>query len=104
MVLSRVFFFRPENIGHFAMLLTGDRLYLQIARIFVWSGSFRCGNRAVSCELKHALKSRRLMYADDLVGVCFAEDVEDDLAAARRICVDLLGSKAIKRSTACAWI
>jgi hypothetical protein len=34
--------------------------------------------RAISWELKHALKSRTLMYVDDVVGVCFAEDVEED--------------------------
>jgi hypothetical protein len=51
--------------------------------------------RALSWELKHELKSRTLMYVDDVVGVCFAEDVEDDLAAARRLCVDLLGSTAV---------
>jgi hypothetical protein len=91
-------FFRPEDVGLFAMLLTGDRVYLQIAGIFGRSGTpaaFQVVTRAISWELKHALKSRTLMYVDDVVGVCFAEDVEEDLAAARRVCVDLLGSTAV---------
>ena len=91
-------FFRPEDVGLFAMLLTGDRVYLQIAGIFGWSGTpaaFQVVTRAISWEMKHALRSRTLMYVDDIVGVGFAEDIEADLAEARRICVDLLGSNAV---------
>jgi hypothetical protein len=43
--------------------------------------------RAIAWELKHALKSRTLMYVDDIIGVGFAEDIEADLAEARRISV-----------------
>jgi hypothetical protein len=91
-------FFRPEDVGLFAMLLTGDRVYLQIAGIFGWSGTpaaFQVVTRAVVWELKHALKSSELMYVDDIMGVGFIEDIEEDLAVARRICVDLLGSTAV---------
>jgi hypothetical protein len=73
------------------MLLTGDRVYLQMAGIFGLSG-FQVVTRAITWEMKHALKSRTLMYVDDIVGVGFVEDIEADLAEARRICVDLLGS------------
>jgi hypothetical protein len=35
-------FFRPEDVGLFTMLLTGDRVYLQMAGIFGWSGTPGC--------------------------------------------------------------
>lgn len=91
-------FFRPEDVGLFGMLLTGDRVYLQIAGIFGWSGTpaaFQVVTRAISWELRHALKSWTLMYVDDIIGVGFEKDIEQDLATARRICTDLLGSTAV---------
>lgn len=90
--------FRPGDVGMFAMLLTGDVVYLQIAGIFGWSGTpaaFQVVTRAVSWELRHALRSRTLMYVDDIIGVCFEKDLHADLAEARRVCTDLLGSGAV---------
>jgi hypothetical protein len=90
--------FRPEDVGLFGLLLTGDLVYLQLAGIFGWSGTpaaFQVVTRAISWELKHSLKSRTLMYVDDVVGVCFVEDVESDLALTRGICTSLLGSGAV---------
>jgi hypothetical protein len=91
-------FFRPEDVGLFTMLLTGDRVYLQIVGIFGWSGTpaaFQVVTRAITWEMKHALKSRTLMYVDDIIGVGFGEDIEVDLAEAGRICVDLLGATSL---------
>jgi hypothetical protein len=81
--------FRPEDAGLFGMLLTGDLVYLQIAGIFGWAGTpaaFQVVTRAISWELRHALQSSTLMYVDDIIGGCFAEDVEKDLAKTREIC------------------
>jgi hypothetical protein len=90
--------FRSRDVGLFAMLLTGDVVYLQIVGIFGWSGTpaaFQVVTRAVLWELRHALKSRTLMYVDDIIGVCFASDLEKDLVKARHVCTDLLGSGAV---------
>jgi hypothetical protein len=90
--------FRPEDIGLFGLLLTGDLVYLQIAGIFGWSGTpaaFQVVTRAISWKLKHALKKSTLMYFDDVIGVCFVEDVESDLRIERGICAALLGSGAL---------
>ena len=90
--------FRPEDAGLFGMLLTGDLVYLQIAGIFGWAGTpaaFQVVTRAISWELKYALRSSTLMYVDDIIGVCFADDVEQDLAKTREICTSLLGSGAV---------
>jgi hypothetical protein len=43
--------FRPEDVGLFRMLLTGDLVYLQIAGIFGWTGTpaaFQVVTRAIS--------------------------------------------------------
>jgi hypothetical protein len=35
------------------------------------------------------------MYVDNIIGVCFAEDLDADLANTRAICTNLLGSGAV---------
>ena len=35
------------------------------------------------------------MYVDDIVGVCFATDLEADLRTTKQICTDLLGPGSI---------
>ena len=90
--------FRPKDVGLFSMLLTGDIVYLQIVGIFGWSGTpaaFQVVTRAMLWELRHALQSRTLMYVDDVIGVCFAADLEADLVKARHVCTDILGSGAV---------
>ena len=77
---------RPSDAGLFAMLLTDDLVYCQLAGIFGWAGTpaaFQVVTRAISWELDHSLRSRTVMYADDIIGVCFAEDVDADLAKNR---------------------
>jgi hypothetical protein len=86
--------FRPEDVGLFAMLISDDLVYLQMVGIFGWSGTlaaFQVVTRAIVWELKHALHSRTVMYVDDIMGVCFAEDLEADLARTKDICASLLG-------------
>jgi hypothetical protein len=90
--------FRPDDVGLFAMLLTDDVVYLQIAGIFGWSGTpaaFQVVTRAICWELRHALQGRTLMYVDDIVGVCFEGDMKEDLARTRSICTDLLGPNSV---------
>ena len=90
--------FRPEDGGLFGMLLTDDLVYFQLADIFGWAGTpaaFQVVTRAMSWELYHASQSRILMYVDDIIGVGFVKDIENDLVEMRRICMDLLGSTAV---------
>ena len=90
--------FRPEDVGLFAMLLSEDVVYFQLAGIFGWSGTpaaFQVVTRAITWELRHALRSRTVMYVDDIIGVCLVDDLETDLAATREICVSLLGPGAV---------
>jgi hypothetical protein len=45
--------------------------------------------------MKHELSSSTLMYVDDIIGVCFMHEVDEDLAVSRRICTSLLGPGAV---------
>ena len=90
--------FRPEDAGLFGMELTGDLIYLQICGIFGWSSTpaaFQVVTRALKWEFKSRIKSFTEMYVDDVIGVCFEEDVASDIKEATRICSSLLGPKAV---------
>ena len=80
------------------MELTDDLIYLQICGIFGWSSTpaaFQVVTRSFKWEFKSRLKSNTEMYVDDVIGVCFAEDVVSDVVEAARICTSLLGPTAI---------
>ena len=90
--------FRPEDAGLFGMELTGDLIYLQICGIFGWSSTpaaFQVVTRALKWEFKSLLTSYTEMYVDDVIGVCFAENVATDIKEATRICLSLLGPKSV---------
>ena len=90
--------FRPEDAGLFGMELTDDLIYLQICGIFGWSSTpaaFQVVTRSFKWEFKSRLKSNTEMYVDDVIGVCFAEDVVSDIVEAARICTSLLGPTAV---------
>jgi hypothetical protein len=90
--------FRPEDIGLFAMMLTDNVVYLQLPGIFGWAGTpaaFQVVTRAIQWELRHALTSSTIMYVDDIVGVCMASDVTEDLRRTRDICVNQLGPTSV---------
>jgi hypothetical protein len=80
------------------MLLTDDLVYFQLAGIFGWGSTpaaFQVVTRAITWELSHSLRSRTVMYVDDIIGICLAEDLDADLAKTRAICTNLLGCGAV---------
>jgi hypothetical protein len=80
------------------MLLTDNLVYLQFAGIFGWAGTpavFQVVTRAIQWELRHTLTSSTIMYVDDIVGVCMASDVTEDLRRTRDVCTNLLGPSAV---------
>ena len=90
--------FRPEDAGLFGMEVTGDLVYLQIVGIFGWActpAAFQTVTRAIKWELSHILKSSVEMYVDDIIGVCFQDDIAEDLERTKAVCTDLLGSLAV---------
>ena len=90
--------FRAEYVGLFGMLLTDDLVYLQLAGIFGWSGTpaaFQVVTRAIAWELRSRLRSRTVMYVDDIIGIGFQTDIAADLALTRSICTMLLGPDAV---------
>ena len=90
--------FRPEDVGLFAMLLTDNTVYLQIAGTFGWAGTpaaFQVVMRAIKWELNHRLQSSVTMYVDDVIGVCMARDLQSDLSLTRDVCTSLLGPSSV---------
>jgi hypothetical protein len=90
--------FRPEDVGMFAMLVSDDLVYLQAVGIFGWSGTpaaFQVVTRALTWEMRHALRSSTVMYVDDIMGVCFEADLETDIALAKDICTGFLGPGSV---------
>ena len=90
--------FRPEDLGLFGMLLTGNLVYLQIAGIFGWAGApaaFQVVTRAITWGLENCLHSATLMYVDDIIGVGVESEIKEDLRKTRDICTKLLGPKAV---------
>ena len=90
--------FRPEDAGLFGMEVTSDLIYLQICGIFGWSSTpaaFQVVTRALKWEFKLRLKSYTEMYEDDIIGICFVEDVAADIERVTKICSNLLGPYAI---------
>jgi hypothetical protein len=57
--------------------------------------AFQVVTRANTWELRHALRSSNVMYVDNIMGVCFAEDLAVDLARARDTCTSLLGPGSV---------
>ena len=90
--------FRPADVGLFAMLLTEDLVYFQMAGIFGWAGTpaaFQVVTRAILWELRHRLKSDTVMYVDDIIGIGFKNDIESDLTITKSVCTGLLGPTAV---------
>jgi hypothetical protein len=85
--------FWPGDAGLFATLLPDDLVYFQLVGISGWAGTpaaFQVVTSAICWELRHALRSRTLMYVDDVAA---------DLSATRDICTSLLGPKAVADNT-----
>jgi hypothetical protein len=54
----------------------------QFVGIFGWNctpAAFQVVTRAISFELWHLVKSRTLMYVDDVIGIGMASYIEEDI-------------------------
>ena len=96
--------FRPEHVKLFGMELTNDDdaastfAVFFLCGVFGWTGTpaaFQVVTRAIVWQLRQQTKGALDMFVDDLIGVCLREHLQDELAAARRLCTDLLGEKAV---------
>ena len=90
--------FSAEDTPLFAMELSDDLVYFQFVGIFGWSctpAAFQVVTRAIKFELQHKLKSRTLMYVDDVIGVGLAIDIDEDIQTCSEVCTDLLGPNAV---------
>ena len=82
--------FRPEDAGLLGMLLIGDLIYLQIDRWNIRMG--RYSHSFPSSHEGHNVGASTRSTEQYSVGLCFAEDVDQDLAKTLEVCTSLLGS------------
>lgn len=90
--------FAPKDVPLFAMELSDSLVYLQFVGIFGWSctpAAFQVITRALKYEFAGALHSATTMYVDDVIGVCMASHLDEDLATCAGICTRLLGPDAV---------
>ena len=89
---------RPECAKYFGMEISRERIYIHLCGMFGWTctpAAFQVVSRGIQWELRHRLKWRCKMYVDDIVGVCMADDISNEIECAKSVCTDLLGPNAI---------
>jgi hypothetical protein len=90
--------FRPENAALFAVDLANNKTFISLCGVFGWAPipfAFQVVTRAITWELKFVLLGVNCMYVDDIMGCCLRKHLQHDLAAASRVCIGLLGRKAL---------
>ena len=88
----------PDFAKYFGMEIHGDRIFIHLCGIFGWTctpAAFQVVSRGIQWELLHSLKGRCRMYVDDIVGVCFVQDLDSEVQCAKDVCISLLGPNAI---------
>jgi hypothetical protein len=96
--------YRAADVHRMACSLPGGLVVFFLCGTFGWGGTpyaFQVITRAVHWELNSGakqLKGRSLMYVDDIMGVSFEEDVEDDIQAVKDLVEGLLGKGSIEDS------
>jgi hypothetical protein len=94
--------FAPEDVPLFAMELSDNLVYLEFVGIFGWSCTpvaFQVITKALKYELAGALHSTTQMYVDDVIGVCMASHLDEDLATCAGISTRLLGPDTVTEDT-----
>jgi hypothetical protein len=88
----------PDEVGMFAQELVDGLIYFHLCGVFGWSctpAAFQVVTRAIKWELLHKLKGKAVMYVDDILGISLRRHLMEDMACARKVVTDLLGSKSL---------
>ena len=90
--------FKPHYCKLFAVELVGGLVVIFLCGLFGWSATpaaFQVVTRALVFELLLVLYGGCLMYVDDIIVVTLVDKLSADKAAARSLCVGLLGPLAV---------
>ena len=95
--------FQTDQVPQVAMELTDELVMFVFVGVFGWTGTpfaFQTVTRALLWELRrpNVLQGKVNMYCDDIMGVSHRQDVERDMAAAEKLCTNLLGPDAVESS------
>ena len=90
--------FRPDMVRHVSLLLWGSIMVFFICGVFGWTGTpgcFQVVNRAIMWEAKKFLKGLAIMFCDDIMGVCWARDLESEIARMKEFIEGFMGKGSV---------
>ena len=73
--------FQIEMVRHVGLALAGGLIVFFLCGVFGWTGTpgcFQVVNRVLMFEAAKLLRGLALMFCDDVMGVCFVQDVEHE--------------------------
>ena len=93
---------RAQDVHLMGSELPGDIMVFFMGGTFVWAAMpfyFNIVTKAVSWELQEGteynLSGDALMYVDDIIGISFEDELQEDLNTVRRLVNNLLGKHAV---------
>jgi hypothetical protein len=99
-------YFKTEDVRLLCSEMTDEQIVVFICGVFGWTGTpaaFQVITRAILWELALVLRGFALMFVDDIIGVCLAKDLLQELSKTRAVCTNLLGTLSVEdRKTASA--
>jgi hypothetical protein len=89
---------KPEDAAKFMTRLSGGLALIFCCGVFGWCGTpfpFQAVSRTLAFELALVLLGLVLIYVDDAMGICRRQDLQREMAAAKRVMRALLGDGAV---------
>jgi len=90
--------FKAECVKHVALLLQDGLIVFFLCGVFGWTGTpgyFQILSRVLMFELEKVFMGLARMFCDDIMGVCWKQDVEHELNAVRMKVLGLVGPNSV---------
>ena len=90
--------FRIDCVKHVGLELWGGLVVFFLCGVFGWTGTpgcFQVVNRALMFEAKKLLYGMACMFCDDVMGVCWKDEVDSEIATMRRLIISLMGDGSV---------
>jgi len=90
--------FKTDCVKHVGLQLWGGLVVFFLCGVFGWTGTpgcFQVVNRALMFEATKLLLGLAQMFCDDVMGVCWAKDVDHEVGAMRKLIISLMGDGSV---------
>ena len=90
--------FKIDCVKHVGLELWGGLIVFFLCGVFGWTGTpgcFQVVNRALMFEAEKSLIGLACMFCDDVMGVCWAKDVDSEIAKMRALIICLMGDGSV---------